>query len=452
MSKAQCILYLDPFSGVSGDMFVGALLDLGLPLDVLRRELRRLKLTGYQLDAHQVMRRGMRATQFVARIAGRTEAEHLRHQPGLAAHGHLLALGHGAHGAKASAHGRAHGHRTFGEIERLIKSSTLSAWVTERALEAFTLLARAEGRVHGRAPEKAVFHEVGAVDSLLDIVGACVGLEALGVAEVWCGPVALGGEGTGGYVECAHGRLPVPAFATLELMKGLPLRSCPVAAELTTPTGAALMRALVTRFGPLPPLAIEKIGYGAGSRDDPNIPVPNVLRVVLGNAERSGPTAARGEGKGRGRRGQSDTVIEMQANLDDATPEVLGYAAERLLAAGALDVFFTPVTGKKSRPATLLTVLAEPERLYDLADIVFRETPTFGLRYEMKSRLKLVREVRTVKTRWGNVRVKLGYWRGELVSVHPEYEDCRALAEKHGVRLKEVVEAARDQAALLKEG
>lgn len=314
----------------------------------------------------------------------------------------------------------------------MIEASGLSAGVKARSIKAFELLAEAEGRMHGQPPEKVAFHEVGAVDSIVDFVGACIGLEALGISEVRCGPVALGGEG-GGYVDCAHGKLPVPAFATLELMKGLPVRACAVNKELTTPTGAALLKALVTDFGPLPPMRIEKIGYGAGTRNDPHIPVPNVLRAVLGTLD----TTAAGDDA------EADTVVEIQANVDDAAPEVLGYLSEKLLAAGALDVFFTPVQMKKSRPGTLVTVLADAAHFDALAEALFRETPTFGLRYEQKQRRKLARETVNVETPWGAVRVKLGRWRGAFMSAHPEYEDCKALAEQNGVPLRQVIDAAR---------
>ena len=487
MSTTKRILYLDPFSGIAGDMLVGALLDLGLDLEHLRRELKKLKLDGYELAAENVLRGGLRGTHFRVLVHGQEEGPHAHAVEDEHAHEHGHPHGHGHshahgpdHGTPVRGRGRGgagrearaekrppatgkpqhHAHRSFAEIRRLIEASGLSARVKKQSLKAFRLLAEAEGKMHGKEPEQVSFHEVGAVDSIVDFVGACIGLEALGVEEVHCGPVALGGElgrfsespgecaqqsgrsggspHEAGYVHCAHGLLPIPAPATLELMKGVPIRSCPVAAELTTPTGAALVKALAVRFGPLPPLCIEKLGYGAGTRNDPAIPIPNLLRAVLGTVP-AGAEGASGGGEGA----EADTVVEFQANLDDATPEVLGYLGDRLLALGALDVFFTAVQMKKTRPGTLVTVLCEPARFEALAEALFRESPTFGLRYELKSRLKLAREVRKVKTPWGEVRVKLGRWRGETVSVHPEYEDCRALAERHGVPLRQVLDAAR---------
>jgi len=330
--------------------------------------------------------------------------------------------------------------------------------VKEQSLRAFEVLAEAEGKMHGKPADKVAFHEVGAVDSIIDFVGACIGLEALDIDEVWCGPVALGGEGEGGYVKCAHGSLPVPAFAALELMKGLPIRPCGVAAELTTPTGAALVRTLATQFGPLPPIDVQALGYGAGTRNDPHIPIPNILRVVLGIRE---GVVSREEGHAVAgsqqpvassqqpvASSQTDTIIELSANIDDATPEELGCLAEQLMELGALDVFFTPIQMKKFRPATLLTVLVEPKLFDAVTAAIFRGSSTFGVRYEMKSRVKLARQMGEVATTYGEVRVKLGFWKGELVSVHPEYDDCRARAAEKGVTLREVVDAARRAADL----
>lgn len=473
-SENQKILYLDPFSGIAGDMLVGALLDLGLNLEFLETELKKLKLDGYTLFSAPVLRGAIASTKFDVLINGQTEAQHDHTHCGCD-HDHAHSHGHEHHHDHSHAHDHehhhdhdhdhshdhghhhhdhehthdhahdhahhhhdhghhhhAHDHRHFGDIKKMIEASGLSARVKAQSVRAFELLAEAEGRMHGQAPEKVAFHEVGAVDSIVDFVGACIGLEALGITEIRSGPVALGGEG-GGYVDCAHGKLPVPAFATLELMKDLPVRPCAVNKELTTPTGAALLKALVADFGPLPPMRIEKIGYGAGTRNDPNIPVPNVLRAVLGTLD----------AKASGDDAEADTVVEIQANVDDAAPEVLGYLSEKLLAAGALDVFFTPVQMKKSRPGTLVTVLADAVHFDALAEALFRETPTFGLRYEHKQRCKLARETVKVQTPWGPVRVKLGRWRGAFMSAHPEYEDCKALAEQSNVPLRQVIDAAR---------
>ncbi|MBI3832654.1 MAG: nickel pincer cofactor biosynthesis protein LarC [Planctomycetes bacterium] len=482
------ILYLDPFSGISGDMLVGALLDLGLDLAKLQHELGKLNLRGYRLASKKVMRGAIAGTKFdvlpgeagrgpgdagrgtsgpsaaaqvpfghelkvphrdASAYAGpRTKEETLYTSPGTKfggdeateptrisppsghAHGHEHAHAHDhghEHGHDAS-HG--HAHTNFAQIRALIEASELSERVKAQSLRAFACLAEAEGRMHGMEAEQVGFHEAGAVDSIVDFVGACIGLELLGIDEVRSGPVALGGEG-GGYIACEHGRLPVPAFATLELMKGLPIRPCPVNKELTTPTGAALLKALVKpeHFGPLPPMNIERLGYGAGTRNDPAIAVPNLLRAALGELDEAGAY-------------ETDSVVEVQANIDDTTPEVLGYALERLMAAGALDAFCAPLQMKKSRPATLLTALAPQDKLGALLDVLFRETSTFGVRYETKMRAKLAREIERALTPWGEVHVKIGRRDGVVMSAHPEYEDCKALAEKHGVPLRHVIAAA----------
>jgi len=436
------VLYLDPFSGIAGDMLVGALLDLGLNLEDLKQELSKLDLSGYELRVTKVLRCGIVGSKFDVLLNSTTEDAHRR--------AHALGLPHD--------HARpSHTHTTYADIKARIERSGLSARVKQQSIRAFQVLAEAEGRMHNQSAEKVHFHEVGAVDSIVDFVSACAGLDLLGIDELRCGPVALGGEG-GGYVECAHGTLPVPAFATLDLMKGLPIRSCPVKEELTTPTGAALLKALVAPeyFGPLPMLNIEKVGYGAGSRNDPHIRIPNLLRAVLGTTRLEAKPSAESrtaqvvsEWPSAATTDESDTVVEISANLDDAEPEVLGYAMEKLLAQGALDVFFTPVQMKKSRPGTLLTVIALPEKRDELMRQIFRETTTFGVRYVVKQRAKLKRATEHLKTPWGSVRVKVGTWKGERVSLHPEYEDCKAIAEHKNIPLRMVLDFVRAQFVLV---
>jgi len=432
------ILYLDPFSGIAGDMFLGALLDLGLDLARLHQELARLKLEGYGIRAERVMRGPISATRFevtgatpagdhapVGRAAGSPYAEHT--------HSRTHAQNYAGTAVWAGQRG-AHAHRCCADILELISASGLSARVKASSTSVFTKLAEAEGKVHNRPPKEIAFHEVGALDSIVDIVGACIGLELLGVEEVWCGPVALGS----GTVKCAHGLLPVPAPATLELMRGVPLRHTPIEEELTTPTGAALLAALATRFEAAPEMTVEAIGYGAGSRSAQAM--PNVLRALLGTP---GSTGVSPVTHGQHAHATADTVLEIRTNLDDVSPETLGYVAEKLLALGALDVFFTPIQMKKSRPATMLTVLAEPSQLDAVAAVLFRECGTFGLRFSQQSRLKLARRIVPVTTEYGLVRVKVGEWQGEVVSIHPEADDCRARAEEKGVALRAVTDAAR---------
>jgi uncharacterized protein (TIGR00299 family) protein len=427
------VLYLDPFSGIAGDMLVGALLDLGLDLAKLHHELAKLNLGGYHLSSKRVMRGALSAIKFDVRIDGvlqtNFDADPLApdhtpdHEHGHA-HGHDHDHDHGhAHSGTAAAI-----HLTFAQIKTLILESTLAPRVKERGIAVFFRLAQAEGRMHNMPPETVTFHEVGALDSIIDIVGACIGLELLGIDELWSGPVALGA----GYVKCDHGLLPVPAPATLDMAQNMPLRASPVQKELTTPTGAAILAALCSRFGPFSGMTLAATGYGAGSRDGQA--VPNVLRASIASAPQQ-------DDAGR------DTILELQANIDDASGEVLGHLLETLLDNGALDVFHTPIQMKKSRPATLLTVLLEPALLDKITSILFRESTTFGVRYQEKSRLKLARRMLDVETPFGAVKVKVGAWHGRDVSLHPEYEDCRLRAKEHGVELRTVQEAARSACA-----
>ena len=436
-SERKTILYLDPFSGIAGDMFVGALLDLGLDLAHLHAELSKLNLAGYQLGSRRVMRGAFTAVKFDVSVDGRPTDAQPKKPAEAHDHGHSHAgdeHGHAHAHSDAQSGGRGtpapHKHQTFAQIRALIESSSLSDAVKRNSVRAFEKLAAAEGKLHGMPPEQVSFHEVGAIDSIVDTVGVCIGLEALHVDEVWSGPIALG---SGGTVRCDHGLMPVPAPATLELMKGLPIRETSFEKELTTPTGAALAAALVTRFGPLPAMSIARIGYGAGTREQQ--PMPNVLRAVLG--ELSPGAASSGDSSA------ADTIVEISTNVDNATPDVLGHLCELLLARGALDVFLIPTLMKKFRAATTLTVLAEPSQLDTLAQLIFRECPTFGLRYQTYQRLKLARRIETVQTPYGPVRVKIGEWKGERMSIHPEYEDCRARAAEKGVALQTVIDAAR---------
>ncbi|HOX08264.1 MAG TPA: nickel pincer cofactor biosynthesis protein LarC, partial [Planctomycetota bacterium] len=306
------------------------------------------------------------------------------------------------------------------EILAMIERSALSARGKGRAAAAFRLLAEAEGRVHGKPPESVHFHEVGAADSIADIVGAAAALEDLGIEAVSSAPPALGHDG---FIECAHGRLPIPPPAVVEILKGRAVKPGLAGVEQTTPTGAALLASLAPSFGPMSELELEKAGSGAGGREDER--APNLLRVFVGR------TAAGGGAAG-------EQVMEITATLDNLSGEVLGYLFERLPAEGALEVSLLPATLKKSRQGVHLVVLAPRERLDQVARAIFRETPTLGLRYRPVERIKLDRDFVTVATRWGQVRIKCGRLGGELVTASPEYEDCRAIAEAQGLPLREV--------------
>ncbi len=389
-------LFLDCFSGISGDMAVSALCDLGVDCEHLRTELGKLPLAGeFLVQFTRQTRCGIEGVKFDV---------HLQTAPGR----HLLAA--------APTHGR-----TFAQIRALIDSSPLSAPVRERAICVFHRIAVAEGKIHGMPPDHVHFHEVGAVDSIVDIVGFCIALEALGFPDIVASSLA---EGTG-FIDCAHGKFPLPAPATLEILSGIPIRQVDEPVEFITPTGAALLAEFARSYGPMPALAPERIGYGLGARNTPHR--PNVLRAVLGRTSTSGET---------------DTVTEIESNIDDLNPELLAAAAARLLAAGALDVFVTPVQMKKNRPGFRLTVLAEPRRADEFARLILRETSAFGVRMHDCRRLKLRREIASIDTPFGPIEVKKGWLGDELVQNAPEFESCRAAAEKNGVPVRDVYLAA----------
>ncbi len=388
MSKT---LYFDAFNGVSGDMILGALIDLGLPLEHLREQLGTLPLEGYRLEARDVQRQGLRATDF--RVVVSDSAGH--------AHSH--------------AHGE-HAHRSLTQIEDMIRASGLPSGVRTTAARIFRRLGEAEARVHGTPVEETHFHEVGALDSIVDIVGACIGFHYLGVERFFASTLALGG----GTVSFSHGRWPVPAPATVELVRGLPVRPGPVDVELTTPTGAAVVAALAEPGRPL--LRLERQGYGAGDRELPEI--PNVLRLLLGEVE--------------GRAVCEEEVVLLEASLDDMDGELLGNALEVLLEQGALDVSYSPLVMKKSRPGVLLSVLAPAGERDRMAELIFRHTTTLGLRWSHTRRLVLDREFRELETEWGPVRVKVARHLGRVVNLWPEYEDLRQIARRRNLPLKEV--------------
>lgn len=393
------LLYFDCVSGISGDMTVGALADLGVPAEHTLAELAKLGLAG-EFAAH--FQRGQRqhvaGTQFSVMLP--TAARPLILNP------------------TAHVHGR--NHR---EIRELIQVSALSDFVKQKALAIFQRIAVAEGKIHDVPPEEVGFHEVGAVDSIVDIIAACVGVE-------WLRPGAIGAselfEGTG-TIQCAHGRLPLPAPATLEILRGIPLRQIAEPLEFITPTGAAIVAEFATTYAPMPGLRVERIGYGLGTRDTPNR--PNALRLLLGETVKTG--------------GETDAVIQAETNLDDLSPELLAPILQSLLAAGALDAFFTPVQMKKNRPGWLLTFLAPEEKWERIAQKVFRETTAFGLRYDRRSRVKLQREIREVATPFGPITIKLGYLHGERVQASPEFDSCAQAAEAHGAAVREVYLAAQ---------
>ncbi len=386
------IAYFDCFSGISGDMVLGALVDAGCALEHIEGELRRLPLGGWSISAEKVARGGLTATQ--VKVAS---SEH-------------------------------HHHRSLGAILELIEQAALAPRVTDRARRVFRRLGEAEARIHNLPVEKVHFHEVGAVDAIVDIVGACIGFERLGLDDFACSPLNVGG----GRVETQHGTLPVPAPATAELLRGAPAYSSGINRELVTPTGAAIASTLATQFGPLPPMTLAAIGYGAGTAQLAE--QPNVLRLFIGE-----PAA-----REAGRRGE-DSVAVIEANLDDMNPQIYGYFAERALQAGALDVFATPVQMKKNRPGQLLTVLCAPEAADRLVDLIFRETTTIGVRTYAARRRTLERESVPVSTSLGVIRVKVSRLNGHILNAAPEYEDCQRVAAERGIPLKQVLTEAASE-------
>jgi len=378
------LAYFDCFSGISGNMVLGALLDAGLELDALKEALAGLKVSGYEIEARKVMRRGIVGTLVDVRTP---EGE---------------------------------GERNLGDILGIIGEGDLPEDVKERARAIFTRLAEAEARVHGVSVEEIHFHEVGGLDAIVDVVGSVVGLRLLGVEEVYSSPLHLGR----GFVECAHGTLPVPSPATLELVRGVPVYGWDIEAELVTPTGAAIISALA-KFDTPPPMWVERIGYGAGHHD---LPIPNLLRLVIANAP--------GEF-------EEDTVVLLETNIDDMNPEFYEHVMSRLFQRGALDVFLTPIQMKRGRPAVMLSVLVGQKDVDEALGVIFEETTTLGVRMQEVRRRKLARESIVVETRYGPITVKVGRLGSVVKNISPEYEECRRIAERQGIPLKEVYEEAR---------
>lgn len=381
------IAYFDCFSGASGDMIVGALVDAGADAAALQQRLAALPVTGYRLSFEKITKQGFAGTRFVV------DLDESEKQP----------------------------HRHLKHIIQILDDSSLSDCVKDKTKAIFTRLAEAEASVHGTTVEKVHFHEVGAVDAIVDVAGAVIALDLLGVDRVLCSELPVGS----GTVKCDHGIMPVPAPATAELLRGVPIAASDEPGELTTPTGASILTTLSESFGPMPAMTIHAIGVGAGTRDGHTR--PNVLRVMLGASVEVG---------------EVDEIVALEANLDDVTPEVMSFAMDRLLAGGALDVYTQPILMKKGRSGWLLTVLSKPSQVADLERIMFAETPTFGVRRSTMRRSKLNRRHESVATPFGAIRMKIGE-RGDIVTVAPEYEDCRAAAEASGTPLRDVMAAAR---------
>jgi uncharacterized protein (TIGR00299 family) protein len=414
------ILYFDCFNGASGDMLLGALIDAGVPLDDLRAALGSLALDDCTVSAERVLRAGVSATKFrVHEGAGEPVHAH-------AAHAHAHDHGHHSHhhGQEPHHHGHAHvhghPHRSLPDIFGLIDRSALTADGRARAKALFERLATAEAAIHQMPVERVHLHEVGAVDSIVDIVGAVYAIDALKPDRVVVSPMNVGR----GMVHSAHGVFPVPAPATVRLLGDAPVYSRGPEAELLTPTGALVLTSYADEYGPIPPMRVRATGYGAGDRDFAE--TPNVLRVLVGEADGA----------------HRDRVLVVECEIDDMNPQLFGPVMEQLYAAGALEVFFVPVQMKKSRPGTLVTVLVDPARKDAVVDVLFRETTTIGIRFAEWQRECLTRETVTVTTPFGDVRVKVARRDGRTMNAQPEFEDCAARARDHGAATKDVHAAA----------
>ena len=378
--------YFDCFSGAAGDMILAALISAGLDPDDLRADLAKLGLQGYRIDVRSIRKQGFAATQVEISITADQ------------------------------------GHRHLSHIRDIIAGGDLPDRVKRRSVRIFERLAEAEAKVHGIGVEEVHFHEVGAVDAILDVVGAVAGIERLGSDRILCSPIPTGS----GTVTCEHGVMPVPAPATAELLVGVPLAECDEPGELITPTGAAILTTLADGHDSLPAMRIERTGYGAGRRDGKKR--PNLLRLILGQADDAGA--------------EHDVVVLLEANLDDATGEQIAYAGDRLFAAGALDVFTTPIAMKKNRPGVLLSVLAPPELAAVCEEVILKETTSFGVRRDLRTRRKLARRIETVSTPFGEIRIKIGLSNGAVIRRTAEYDDCARAAEAHGAPLQAVMDAA----------
>ncbi|MBW2066000.1 MAG: nickel pincer cofactor biosynthesis protein LarC [Deltaproteobacteria bacterium] len=376
------LAYLDCFSGISGDMFLGALIDLGLPVEELEQALLSLPIRGYKVDVRKEHRNHVHGTRFVLQYEREAQEK-----------------------------------RDFKTIRDMIMASTLAPEVKEKSVQVFEAIAREEGKIHDLPPERVHFHEVGAVDSIIDIVGCVFGIEYLGLTSIYCSSLPMGS----GFIQTRHGRLPNPAPATIALLRGLPVHDSGLPHELVTPTGAALVKVLAESWGRMPPMKVDKVGYGVGSRELQDR--PNLLRIITGD-----PLCRVAE----------ETILVLEANVDDSNPEWLGYMMDRLMEAGALDVLFIPVQMKKSRPGTLVQVLCRPHQRDILAGIVFNESTTLGIRFRYSERMMLQRSVVEVDSPWGTLKAKEVMLPDGTSRILPEFESCRKIAEANDLPLREV--------------
>jgi len=380
--------YFDCFSGISGDKELAALVALGWPVKELERELDKLDLFDYQIEAEKVAKKGITSTQINISIKEDKKERKLK------------------------------------DILSILDKSKLEEKIKEQSRAIFIRLANVEAKIHGKSPEEIHFHELGGLDTIIDVVGAVAGMKYLGIDKVYSSSLSLGK----GFVKCSHGTIPVPAPATLELLKGIPVCGSNIEAELVTPTGAAIISTLAENFGQMPPMKIDNIGYGAGQRD---LPIPNLLRVSLGMLKNAY---------------EEDVVSLIQTNIDDMNPEFYEHIADRLFHQGALDVFLTPIQMKRTRPATMLSVITDEEKTEKMLELIFDETTTLGVRISKMKRRKLNREDRKVATKYGKIEVKIGKLNGMVKNISPSYEECRKIATRLNIPLKKIYQEAKQAA------
>ncbi len=385
-------IYFDCFAGVSGDMILGACIDSGVPISFLKQELQKLKVDGFDVSEKKVAKHSITGTHVIVA----TEEQHH--------------------------------HRTLPIITEIINNSSLSEYVKTHAKKVFHNLAEAEAKIHGTTIDKIHFHEVGALDAIVDIVGAIICFEYLQVEQIYVSKIHVGS----GCIKCAHGTMPLPAPATMELLAGIPIFSTGIEKELTTPTGAAILKTMATSFGVMPMIQIKSIGYGCGTRD---LDIPNMLRIMVGNVDDA-----------HDKKYETDEVIQIETNIDDMNPQLFEHLSSQLFEIGILDITLTQTLMKKQRPAVILTVLVEDDLQDKVIDKIFAETTTIGLRLQKIKRLKLAREIKVVQTPYGDISVKYSMVDGKAVQIKPEYDDCKKAALQHNQPLAKIIETAKNQA------
>ena len=386
------IAYFDCFSGISGDMTVGALLDAGLKIETLEKELKKLGLSGYRLEVNKVVKKGISATQFKVKVK----------EEGV--------------------------ERRFKDILTILEKSKLGEEIKKETKKIFFNIAQAESKIHQKDIDKIHFHEIGGLDSIIDITSAVIGIKTLGIEEIHSSALPVGR----GFIKCAHGIIPVPAPATLELLKNIPTYSGGIESEMITPTGAAIISTLAKSFGKRPLMKIERIGYGAGEKE---FTIPNLLRVSIGEKILKDENLKNGY--------VSDEAVLIETNIDDMNPEFYDYIIDKLFSQGALDVFLTPIQMKKNRPAHMLSIIVYEQNLKEILEVLFSESTTLGVRVREVKRLRLSQQNFIAETKYGKIRVKVGMFKGEIKNIAPEYEDCKKMAKQHQVPLKEIYEEVK---------